>query len=141
MIREFCSSSAFFATLDIFLCLPFANTTDCMSPSSINIWWYRTLKVMNKDSGLCHHPSQSFCMGKSAGPMLQAQRPHSCSLFIYWPSIFNLLRSDDIGLRNVALLIPLHLTILKNGQQMQVSPPKYQKEMICSSCREFKRVR
>lgn len=41
-----------FATPDIFLCLPFANTTDCMSPSCINIWWFRPLKVINKNFGL-----------------------------------------------------------------------------------------
>jgi hypothetical protein len=97
--------------------------------------------VINKDSGLCHHPSQSVFMGKSAGPMLQAQRLHSRSLLIYWLSIFNLLRSDDSSrLRNVGLLIPMSLPVLKNGQQKQISPPGYQKEMISSSCREFKIV-
>lgn len=127
-----------FATPDIFLCLPFANTTDCMSPSCINIWWCRRLKVINKNFGLCRLPSPSFCAGKNTGPTLQAQRPRSCSPLISWPSVLNLLRSDGIaGLRDAGLLIRSSLPVLKNGQQIQRAPPENQKEMIRSSCREF----
>lgn len=67
LIKEFYSSSAFSAILEIFLCSPFANTTDCMSPSHINIWWCRTPAMINKDSGMCHHPSPNSLVGRSAG--------------------------------------------------------------------------
>lgn len=69
-----------FAALDIFPCLPFANTTDCKSPSSINIWWCRTLKVINKNFGLGHHPSPSFCAGKNTNPRCKLSGPAAALL-------------------------------------------------------------
>lgn len=81
-IREFPSFSAFSATLEVFLCSLFANTTDCVPPSHINIWWCRTLAMITKDSGIHRHPSrptsQAYVPGahcKLSGSWLFISRP------------------------------------------------------------------
>lgn len=115
LIREFHSSSAFSATLEVFLCSPFANTTDCMSLSRINIWWRSTPAMINKDSGMHHHPSLSPSLASVPGPTLQTQRLGSCSFPIHY-SLFlsprHEVRFDGIsGLGKVGWLMSVNLTV------------------------------
>lgn len=105
--KELQPSSAFSATLEIFPFSPFANTTDCLSPSLINIWWCRTPAMRNMDSGTRQHPSLLPATGRGAGPALQTQLLGGCSFPIHWSSVFYLLgiKSDwmvSVGWERVA---------------------------------------
>ena len=91
LLKKSHSSSAFSATLEIFLCPPFANTTDCMSPSRINIRCHRTPAMRNTDSEMRPHPSPNSLPGQRARPALQTQLLGGCLFPIHWSFVFHLL--------------------------------------------------